>query len=298
MKVIAYRKIWFSISGALVVLSIFSIVFFGLNLGIDFTGGSLVELEFIDSATPQISDMRTALDELGFSGQVQPTGESGVLIRTRNLSEPEHQSIISAFSEKFSNVEEMRFDSIGPVIGKELQKTASYGIILVLVLIGLYIAWAFRKVSDPIASWKFGLLTIVAAFHDVLISVGAFSVLGHFFGWEVGSAFVAAALTILGYSINDTVVVFDRTRENLAQRISNTFEETIETSVRQTMARSVYTSITTLLALVAIFAFGGDTTRPFALALIIGIAVGTYSSIFLASPLLVVWEQLKNRKHS
>ncbi|MDG1950152.1 MAG: protein translocase subunit SecF, partial [bacterium] len=148
--------------------------------------------------------------------------------------------------------------------------------------------------SEPVVSWKYGILTILAAFHDVIIVLGAFAVIGNIYGWEIGTAFVAAILTILGYSINDTVVVFDRTRENLSKRVGDTFEETVGISLKQTFMRSFNTSVTTLLALLAIFLFGGDSTRPFALALIIGIAVGTYSSLFLASPLLVEWN--KRRK--
>ena len=204
--------------------------------------------------------------------------------------------MVETLSTKFGQAEELRFDSIGPVIGKELQTGALYAVALTLLLIGLYIAWAFRKVSEPVASWKYGFLTIFAAFHDVIITIGVFSVLGHFMGWEVGTTFVAAILTILGYSINDTVVVFDRTRENLKLRIGETFGDTVETSIRQTFTRSVFTSLTTLLALVAIFVFGGETTRSFAFALIVGITVGSYSSIFLASTLLVTWEEWRNKR--
>ena len=240
-----------------------------------------------------VSDVRNLIETHGYVATVQKSDENGVLIRTKTLSETEHNSLRQALESEFGGVDELRFDSIGPVIGSELRRNAILGVIVTLVLIALYVAWAFRKVSKPVASWKYGLLTIVAAFHDVIITLGAFSVLGHFFGWEIGTAFVAAVLTILGYSINDTVVVFDRTRENLALSGTYDFESTVEKSVNQTLARSLATSISTLLALFAIFLFGGATTQPFALALIIGIAVGTYSSLFLASPLLVAWETRK-----
>lgn len=289
--VIKLRKIWFLLSGTLVGLSLLSLGVFGLRYGIDFTGGSLMEIEFENR--PIEADARVAIEELNLTGvQVQASGEKEMLIRTTDLSEDEHQLVLSTLEERFGALDELRFDSIGPVIGQELRRTALTGLALTLLLIGLYIAWAFRKVTEPIASWKYGLLTIIAAFHDVLITVGAFSVLGHFYGWEIGTSFVAATLTILGYSINDTVVVFDRTRENLT-RSRGSFEDTVERSVQETFSRSINTSFTTLLALLAIFVFGGDSTKPFALALIIGIVVGTYSSIFLASPALVAWEKFR-----
>lgn len=291
MKIVEKRKHWFVLSGTLVIASILAIGLFGLNFGIDFTGGSLLEVEF--EHVPSVDEVRAAIEEVGFVDVSVQTTDGGMILRTEDLTEEEHQTILSTLGESFGEVEEMRFDSIGPVIGNELRRTALVGVGVTLLLIGLYVAWAFRKVSEPVASWKYGLLTILTAFHDVLITIGAFAVLGQFYGWEVGTAFVAAILTILGYSINDTVVVLDRTRENLMRRAADTFEDTVELSIKQTFMRSLNTSVTTLLALVAIFLLGGDSTRPFALALIIGIAIGTYSSLFLASPALVQWELSK-----
>lgn len=294
-QIVHNRKYWFVLSGTLIALSIISLFTLGLRFGIDFTGGSLLEIETTEEHISS-EEARLHIESLGFQGvSVQATGEHGVLLRTKDLSEDEHQEILGALKEKYEGVEEMRFDSIGPVIGNELRRTALMGVLVTLLLIGLYVAWAFRKVSEPIASWKYGALTIAAAFHDVLITIGAFSLLGHFLEWEVGTAFVAAGLTILGYSINDTVVVFDRTRENLIRRTGDTFEDTVETSIKQTWRRSLNTSVTTLLALLAIFLFGGESTKPFAMALIIGIVIGTYSSIFLASPALVSWELRRKR---
>ena len=288
-NIISKKSIWFILSTTLVVGSILSIAMLGLRFGIDFTGGSLLEIEAVDAIN--IDALRSQVSEAGYSNlSIQSSDEHGLIIRTEDLTEEEHQLLLLTLGEQLGEIEELRFDSIGPVVGEELRRTAMSGVVVTLLLIALYIAWAFRKVSEPVASWKYGLLTIVAAFHDVIITIGAFSVLGHFYGWEVGTAFVAAVLTILGYSINDTVVVFDRTRENLLRRVGDTFEDTVEISIEQTIIRSLNTSLTTILALLAIFLFGGDSTRPFALALIIGIGVGTYSSIFLASPLLVAWE--------
>ena len=191
------------------------------------------------------------------------------------------------------NIEELRFDSVGPSIGQELKRKSLYAIITVLIAIVLYIAWAFRKVSKPVASWKYGMTAIIALFHDVMIVLGVFAVLGRFLDMEINTAFVAAILTVLGYSVNDTIVVFDRIRENLP-RSDEDFESTVNISVNQTLRRSINTSLTTLLVLLSIFFFGGTTIRDFVLALSIGVFIGTYSSIFLASPVLVVWEKLKS----
>lgn len=291
LNVIKTQKVWFALSSMLVILSIVFAFVPGLKFGIDFTGGSLAEVTFeLPVAT---AELRKTMEAAGYrDATIQVTGEQGYLIRTATLTEEEHQSLLAQLRTAHGNLEELRFDSIGPVIGNELRQTALIGVVLTLVLIGLYVAWAYRKVSEPVASWKYGALTILAAFHDVIITVGAFALLGYFFGWEIGTSFVAAVLTILGYSINDTVVVFDRTRENLLRRVGDGFADTVERSIEQTLTRSFNTSFTTILALLAIFLFGGDSTRPFALALIIGITVGTYSSIFLASPLLVAWEKV------
>ncbi|HLD21138.1 MAG TPA: protein translocase subunit SecF [Patescibacteria group bacterium] len=293
-NIVSHRTIFFALSGALVVLSFLAVPVLGLRLGIDFTGGSL--LEVTTTQTVDVESLRSSMRDQGYPAlSIQSSGENTVLIRTESLTESEHQTLLVALGENLDGLQEQRFDSIGPVIGQELRRTAVTGVFITLLLIGLYIAWSFRKVSEPIASWKYGILTIVAAFHDVIITVGVFVVFGALFGWEMGAAFIAAILTILGYSINDTVVVFDRTRENLAKHIGNNFEETVERSIKQTLTRSFNTSFTTILALLAIFLFGGESTRPFALALMIGIGVGTYSSIFLASPLLVSWEHWANR---
>ncbi len=298
LNFVANRKIWFAISAVMIAGSIASLAIWGLRFGVDFTGGSLMELSFGEAhSTAEVS---SALTEIGFgSATVQSAGEQGVLIRLPPLTEDEHQKILASLKTTFSTdtaLTEQRFNSVGPVVGAELRKTAMTGVLVTLLLIGLYIAWAFRKVNDPVPGWKYAVLVVACAAHDVIVPLGAFAVFGHFYGWEVGAAFVAAALTILGYSISDTVVVFDRTRENLLKDPGVPFAETVERSIRETFIRSVNTSVTVLLALFAIFFFGGETTKPFALALIIGIAVGTYSSIFFASPALVAWDDWGKRK--
>lgn len=190
---------------------------------------------------------------------------------------------------------ELQFDSVGPSIGQELKSKSFNSAFIVLLAIILYISLAFRKVSRPISSWKYGVTAIIALFHDVLVTLGVFSVLGHFYGIEINTPFIAAILTVLGYSVSDTIVVFDRIRENLPKSQDN-FEDTINRSVNQTIVRSINTSLSSILALAAILFFGGNTIKDFALALVVGIFVGTYSSIFIASPILVVWEKAMHRK--
>ena len=276
----------------LVLASILCTAFMGLNFGIDFTGGSLTELTI--PSQPSVDELRGVISQAGFeAARVQPSGDADYIVRLAVLSENDHQNLLNSLQLQYPDLEEQRFDMVGPVIGSEMRQKALWAIGAALLLILIYIAWAFRKVSEPVASWKYGLLTIVAAMHDLVIPIGVFAVLGHFLGYQIDTAFVAALLTILGYSINDTIVVFDRTRENLVLAENETFPKIVNKSVNQTLTRSINTSVTTLLVLLAVFFFGGDTVRHFALALIVGVVSGTYSSIFLASPLLVAWEKLK-----
>jgi len=285
---VKHSKIWYVVSGVLIIGSIIAIGLFGFNFGIDFTGGSIIEIKFQNR--PSVDEARGILASTGHDyAVVQPTGDSEMIIRLYALDESAHQAVLAAFKAKDSGLAEMQFNSFGPSVGSELRKKTVTGIVVTLILIGIFIAWSFRKVSEPVKSWKYALLTVLCGFHDVIVPMGVFAILGHFCGWQIDTAFVAAVLTILGYSINDTIVVFDRTRENL-RRLSCSFSETVDKSIQQTLFRSVYSSLTTILALVAIFVWGGETTQPFALALAIGIGVGTYSSIFIASPLLVTWE--------
>lgn len=292
--IIKYRNIWFVLSGIIVVASVAALLIYPLRLGIDFTGGSLMEVTFDER--PVTQTMRDGLEDIGYSeAVVQTTGESGMLIRLPELGEDDHQSVLGSLQEKYGEVEELRFESIGPSIGAELKQSAVWSLAMVLIAIALYVAYAFRKVSRPVSSWKYALVTLIAALlHDVLVPLGVFALLGHFLLVELNSGFIAAILTILGFSVHDTIVVFDRIRENLL-RSGGKFDEVVERSVNETLARSINTTLTTLFPLVAIYLFGGETLKYFALALIIGMVAGTYSSIFLASPLLVVFQKKSSR---
>ncbi len=293
-KIIQKRKIFFAISGALCLVSILSLIFWGLNFGIDFTGGTLVELEFKGMNRPEVTVIREKANNILKDAVVQQSGDNNVILKFKTIDEATHQKFLTGFKENFakeqgSSIEEVRYESIGSSIGRELKKKALWGIILVNLGIIIYIAWAFRKVSRPVASWMYGSAAVIALIHDILITVGIFSIAGHFYGVEVDLMIIAALLTILGYSVNDTIVVFDRTRENLLKSRNENFEETVNISVNQTLSRSINTSLTVELSLIALYFFGGETIKYFNLALIFGIFIGTYSSIFVASALVTVW---------
>jgi len=297
IPIIKYRKIWFILSSLILTISIISIILFQFNLGIDFTGGTLMEVK-INNSNADIAKIKEVLNYLDLGDiTIQKSEEQIFLIRLKNIKEAKHQEIINILKNEFNQnenetVEESRFETIGPTVGKELKSKAVVAVLLVIVCIILYVAWVFRKVSGKISSWKFGVSAILALFHDVLIVLGVFSLLGHFMGVEINSMFVIAILTVLGYSVNDTIVVFDRIRYNILKE-SGDFEYLVEKSVNSTFVRSINTSFTTLIVLLALYLFGGTTIEWFVMALIVGIVAGTYSSIFIASPILVAWEKRK-----
>lgn len=291
-----YYKFWFWVSGILLIAGIASLARFGLKPGIDFTGGALTQVQFTQ-AQPQPSEIQQVLRDNGFpEALVQLAGTNEFIIRTSPQDQDQHGKFSKALSDKFGPVTELQFTSIGPIIGKELRSQAFVQLTLVSLGIILYIAYAFRKVSKPVSSWRFGLAAIVALLHDLFILIGAFSLLGHFKGIEVDSLFVTAVLTVLGFSVHDTIVVFDRIRENLRVRAGSSLSEIINSSINQTLVRSINTSLTVIFVLLALFLFGGDTIHNFVLALLIGIVAGTYSSIFIASPILLVWYHWDLRK--
>ncbi len=301
MFIIHNRKIFYVLSVILVALSLGALLIFGLRFGIDFKGGSLLEFDYAQSR-PDITSVRTELGEMraieGYS--IRPTGELGFILRTPYIDETTHADLVAVLSHKGAiSLKEKRFDSVGPSLGSELQSKALLSLGLVIFAIVCFITFAFRKVSQPVSSWKYGIIAIVALLHDVLIPTGAFAILGHFAGFEIDALFVTALLVILGFSIHDTIVVFDRVRENLRRnnesRRTEVFEETVGKSLSQTFARSINTSLTTVLALLALYFLGSEATTHFALALLIGITAGTYSSLFIGTPLLVTVEKWQHR---
>jgi preprotein translocase subunit SecF len=297
MFVIKYKKIFIGISIALVILALASVSIFGLPLGIDFKGGSALEFTYT-AERPSAEVLKHELENVGFrDASVQPIGEKGVVIKTRNITESERQSLANTLTlqGKFEGIQES-FTAIGPSVGAELKHKAIVSIILVLLAIIFFVAYAFRKVSHPVSSWKYGFAVIIALVHDIIIPAGAFALLGHFYSAEVDTLFVVALLTTLALSVADTIVVFDRVRENLAHSKGKAFEIVVGESLSQTFVRSINTSLVVLVMVVTLAVFGPTSTKLFATILAIGMFFGTYSSIFLASPLLVLMERTAKRK--
>jgi len=290
IAIIPNKKIYLTISATLIVLSLAAVAMWGLRLGIDFTGGSLWEVEFLNERPDNSETLKVLAEFKAEDAFFQPTGEKGLIIKFRDVSENTHEAMRQALN-SVSPVQEKRFESIGPTIGQELRNKALKAVFLVLILIVAYIAFAFRKVSRSVVSWKYGVAAILALTHDIIIPVGVFSALGHFKGVEIDSFFITAILTVLGFSVHDTIVVFDRIRENLKKNPSLDFSVNINNSVNETMARSINTSLTVFLVLLATYFLGGESTKNMALVLILGVFFGTYSSIFIASPIIDLWSK-------
>ncbi len=294
MFVAKNSKIFVVLLLVLIGASLLSIWKYGLNLGMDFTGGSLLEVEY-PNGRPDITKIKDAVAPLNLSETIQPYGEKGLIIKARDLKEADRVNLVKTLAVDGVEVVDKRFNSIGPTIGKELKTKSVYAIILVLIAIGSFVSFAFRKVSGAVRSWQYGLATLVSLAHDVFVPLGIFAYLGHRYGIEIDSLFVTAILTILGFSVHDTIVVFDRIRENLKLRKFKDFTETVGMSINQTLSRSINTSLSAILTLIALVVFGSESVKYFCLALIIGMFCGTYSSILLASPILVVIQSSKKK---
>lgn len=310
MWIIKHRSIFYSLSALLVLASIVSFFVYGFQPGIDFTGGTLIEISY-SGERPDQASLQKDISNFDPKASVRPVGEQGYIIRMKPIDQSEKNLIMdmlgfvsdqteaSQNSNASSTAILKTFDSIGPILGAEALRKALASIAFVIIGIVLFITFAFRKVSQPVSSWKYGLVAIVGLVHNVIIPTGVFSVLGHYAGYEIDTLFITALLVILGFSIHDTIVVFDRIRENL--RLSSErrpFIEVVGESINQTIVRSINTSLTTLIALFVLYFVGGSSTEHFSLALIIGIAAGTYSSIFIGSALLVTIEKWGKKKKS
>ncbi|MFT5280596.1 MAG: preprotein translocase subunit SecF [Flavobacteriaceae bacterium] len=298
MNIIKYKKIFLSISALLVASAIAVLVVFGLNPGIDFKGGTLMEVEYM-TERPSNDFIQNSLTDLELGIVVlQPTGEKGLILKMNIIDEVMRGTILDTLGgniEGEDNVSLKTFTSIGPSVGDELRKKAILAIVVVIIAIVFFIAYVFRHVSEPVSSWKYGFVAIIALIHDVLITSGVFVFFTKFMGAQADTLFIVALLTVLGLSINDTIVVFDRVRENLLKNkeedTKEAFSQTVGTSLSQTLVRSFNTSLSTLFVLGALVLWGPESTKIFALTLAVGIFIGTYSSIFLASPLLVLWNK-------
>jgi preprotein translocase subunit SecF len=301
MFIVNHKKIFILISAVLVAVSIGAILMIGLHLGVDFLGGSSISVLY-EGKAPDTTSIVSSLEEAGFQGFiVRETGASGLNIRTSVLSEGDKEKIMSALTvEGFTEPTIERISSIGPSVGQELRRKTVRAILFVLLTIIAYLAFTFRKISKPVSSWVYGLIAVIALIHDVIIPTGVVAVLGHYRAFDVDTLFVVALLTILGVSVNDTIVVFDRIRENLRlkeeRHSKESFAQTVGESLQQTYVRSINTSLTVIFVLLVLFFLGGPTIHNFILILLIGLIAGTYSSICLASPLLVVWGERKIKK--
>lgn len=322
-KFIAKTKIWFALSGTLVGIGLISLIVFGLKLGMDFTGGTLMEFKFpnqieqiqLKEALTEIEEElntgtiteKTGTEEVALESgaesvdmknvQIITSGENSFIVKSKYLSTETHDSIITQLKGKLGDFEETRFTTVGPVIGETMKGKAIIALGIAIIMIIIYISFAFRKVPKHVSPWRFGTCAIIALIHDILIIVGVFSILGYALGVEVDALFITALLTILGFSVHDTIVVFDRIRENLKlQERNETLADTADKALNQTLARSINTSVSTLFTLLALLIFGSPSIFYFVLALVLGIIVGTYSSIFTASPALVLWNRWVEKK--
>jgi preprotein translocase subunit SecF len=299
IDILGKRRLYYFFSLLVIVPGLISLGLYGMKLSIDFTGGS--RMTFVSKNNIQNKDIdslkQIISSEKGVVASVQKL-ERTVIMRTAPFNEKQNAQVIEKITEKKLSLKEESFETVGPTIGKETTLNALKATGIAAFLILLYIAWSFRKVPKPASSWRFAVCTIIALLHDALVVLGVFSLFGHFLGVEIDSLFVTAVLTVIGFSVHDTIVVFDRIRENLLKVSGKPFEQIVNDSILQTLGRSLNTSITALLVLFSLLLFGGQSIHWFAMALFIGIASGTYSSIFNAAPLLVTWNEWdKKRKN-
>jgi len=291
MYIIKNKFVFLSLSGFLVLMSIFSIFYFGFRQGIDFAGGTLWQIQAEDMVD------KAVLQEMFPESAITPVEGGSFLIRLPELTEEQHQEALKSLQSRFPKLEELKFESIGPAIGKEVRDRAVWAFVAVLIGISLYIAFAFRKVSYLVSSWKYGIITLVTLFHDALIPAGMTAVLGYLgYGAELNTNFIIAILVVMGFSVHDTIVVFDRIRENLRLGIGKNedFSDLVGRSIQETIARSINTSLTLVLVLVALYFLGSPALFHFILVILVGTIVGTYSSICVASPLLTLWKRSGN----
>ncbi len=292
-----YKWLYFAISLIVLIPGIFSLILYGLKPSIDFTGGSLLEIQISNSKDNLSSEKIMEVGKLSNIevASVQASSDNSYIVRMKSIDKDQNEQFKNNLASVSGQIKELSFQTVGPVVGKELTQKAILAVVVASIAIIIYIAWSFRFVPKPYSSWKFGVSAVLALIHDAVLILGVFSILGHLYGVEVDSLFVTAVLTIIGFSVHDTIVVFDRVRENLPKMPKETFSDVVDFSLAETLVRSLNTSFTVILTLVALLLFGGESTKWFVLALLIGIISGTYSSIFNAAPLLALWEQKRSK---
>lgn len=304
MNVVKYRNLWLGISGVLTVLSLIAIIAYGYKPGIDFAGGSQLEVG-LQGVKQEALPAGTSLEEYlvdsyrevtAHETAAQTTGENRFVFKSKTITNDQKNQFIAKVAPVAEKVDELQFETVSPVIGGEAVRKTILAVIVAILVILLYLAYSFRKVPKPASSWRFGVTTIVALVHDVIILLGVYAVFGHFFGAEVDAMFMTAMLTLLGFSVHDTIVTFDRLRENLIRRGGDNFAAKLNDSIVETITRSINTSFTVVLVLLAMVLMGGHTIFFFTLSLLIGVVIGTYSSIFVASMALLWWQESLERK--
>lgn len=292
MNVIKTFKLWIGLSVILIIIGVGAMFVYGYRTGIDFAGGTILELQIAEPKTAGL-DVKTAIStayktQTNLDIAVQSEGEDRYFVRSTQINNDQKNSIVSTLQGEFTQVSELRFETVDPTIGADVVRKAILAVILAIFGILLYIAYAFRRVPGEVGAWRFGGAAVLALAHDVLILLGLYAVVGHFWGAEMDGLFITAVLTMIGFSVHDTIVTFDRVRENLRRRAGEDLVILLNDSIVETIVRSINTSFTLFLVLVAMFFFGGPTLKFFTLAMIIGVVVGTYSSIFIASPILLL----------
>lgn len=291
MSLIQYRKYWYIISLLFIAPGAIALLLWGLKLSIDFTGGTLIEID----GTKDKGKIQEIVNAAKIEEATITITENGAMIRAKLIDENIHKSFKSEL-DKVEGAKELRVETVGPAVSKEITRNAFISVALASLLIVLYVAYSFRRVPKPASSWEFGIAAIIALIHDVLVVTGVFAILGHFFGIEIDILFITAILTVVGFSVHDTIVIFDRIRENLIKNTGESFEEIVDRSVTEMLPRTLSTSFLVWIILVILFLFGGESTKYFVLAILIGIFSGTYSSILNASPLLVSWQNFKQKR--
>lgn len=298
LQIIQKRKYAYALSAILTGTSIVLIALWGLRLGIDFKGGTLMEVQFVVDPVPATIEVQASLADLSLQSlTLQPTESKGMFIRYLASDETTNDQVLARLQALDPDMKQLRTDFIGGSVSEQIKKNAFTGITLSIIGIALYIAWAFRRVSGIVTSWEYGLGAVIALAHDIIIVIGLFAILGKFYDVEIGVPFIAALLTILGYSVNDTIVVYDRVRENLMRTSKKeNFENIVNRSLNETLGRSINTSMTVIITLIAIVLFGGESIKYFGVALLAGVVFGTYSSVYIASALLVSRYKMKTSK--
>jgi preprotein translocase subunit SecF len=289
IDIVKRRYLYFGISLLVIIPGMIALLVWGLPLAIDFKGGSLLDIRFDTGTVPQPAQVSAIYAENGFNDSiVQTSGTNGLIIRSIDMTDAQRNQLVSAMESRFnSTITVNRFESVGPSVGQEVAKRAAGAVGLAALGILLYITLAFRGISH---AFRYGVAAIIAMLHDVAVVIGVEAILAHFLHWEVDALFLTALLTVIGFSVHDTIVVFDRIRENLNIYRKLPYETVVNHSIVQTLVRSVNTQLTVMLTLLSLALFGGITIRHFVVILLVGVFSGTYSSIFNASPILVVWE--------